>query len=80
MGYGLRQYLYATGDTVILQNEHGIDLALEIARYWKSRSTKTGKDVYEILGKSFSVKNKKNHSLKQLTKKDDMFISAYGSV
>ena len=63
VSYALRQYLYATYDTEILNNGLGLDLALEIARYWKSRSTKTSNDVYEILGKSKHNDFQKNYRI-----------------
>ena len=62
ISYSLRQYLYATHDVGILKSDLGLDLALEIARYWKSRTTKTGNDVYEILGESAMFKYCKTFS------------------
>ena len=56
ISYSLRQYLYATHDVGILKSDLGIDLALEIARYWKSRSTKMSDSTYEILGESAMFK------------------------
>lgn len=52
VGYALRQYLYATKDLDLLQNGKGLELALGIARYWKSRSHEKSSNVYEILSKS----------------------------
>ena len=60
ISYSLRQYLYATHDVGILQSDLGIDLALEVARYWKSRSTKMSDNTYEILGESEMLKYCKN--------------------
>ena len=56
ISYSLRQYLYATHDVGILKSDLGLDLALEIARYWKSRTTKISDSTYEILGESAMLK------------------------
>ena len=52
IAYGLRRYLYATGDATILSEAaRGLQLALETARFWQSRVTfYKNPERVEILG------------------------------
>ncbi|XP_067682724.1 protein-glucosylgalactosylhydroxylysine glucosidase-like [Haliotis asinina] len=46
----LRQYLYATDDVTILADAHGLELAMDVARFWASRVVRSDNGQYEILG------------------------------
>lgn len=50
VAYGLRQYLYASDDVTLLTEDRGLEMALEIARFWLSRVTETESNTVEILG------------------------------
>ena len=52
VAYSVRQYMYATSDVNFLNSEHGKTLAMEIARFWKSKSfLRDEAKGYEIHGK-----------------------------
>ncbi|XP_045179575.2 protein-glucosylgalactosylhydroxylysine glucosidase-like [Mercenaria mercenaria] len=50
IAYGLRQYLYAGNDVSIITEARGLEMAIEIARFWYSRVTETDNNTVEILG------------------------------
>jgi trehalose/maltose hydrolase-like predicted phosphorylase len=53
ISYGLRQYLYATDDETILTDGNGLEMAIEIARFWRGRVSYKDRNTVEILGSVF---------------------------
>ena len=50
IAYSLRQYLYVTEDTDMVVNRRGLELAMEVARFWQSRVVPNDDGKAEILG------------------------------
>ena len=50
ISYALRQYLYVTDDVTVLMDDNGLEMAIEIARFWNSRVTEKDENTVEILG------------------------------
>lgn len=57
VSFALRQYLYVSTDVdaINLLTKKGSALALDIARFWASRVSKSDKTGYDILGKFIRI-------------------------